>query len=212
LSSVEAGGGRRTADAYAASHLGLAPIVVFADPNGAIRNDTECVDGRRGLAETYMTEDIPNFVQSTYGASPDPKQHVIAGLSAGGTCALLVALRRPDVYRTFIDLSGDLGPNIGDKAHTIDALFSGDTVAWDAHDPLTLLARRPYPELTAWIAAASGETSHLVIAEQIAKATQAAGIDTTYVVRPGKHNFAFWAASLREAFTWVCGRLDFGAR
>src|SRR5581483_10202685 len=45
-----AGFATATADGFAATHRGLAPILVFVDENGSITADSECVDGPRGRA------------------------------------------------------------------------------------------------------------------------------------------------------------------
>ena len=47
-----------TSDAYAATHGGVAPVLVMADSNGSIDADTQCV----GDAEAYLAEDVPAFV------------------------------------------------------------------------------------------------------------------------------------------------------
>ncbi len=47
-----------TADEFAAVHGGYAPVLVFVDPTGAFRNDTECVNGRRGNAADHLTKDV----------------------------------------------------------------------------------------------------------------------------------------------------------
>ena len=42
---LRAGNAVATADDFAAHHGGGAPVLVFVDPSGAFRNDTECVNG-----------------------------------------------------------------------------------------------------------------------------------------------------------------------
>ena len=58
-----------TADAFAATHLGYAPILVMPDVNGAWRRDTECVNGPQGNAETYLTTDVRDAVVRAFDAA-----------------------------------------------------------------------------------------------------------------------------------------------
>ena len=58
-----------TANAYAAEHGGLAPIIVMPDPNGDKTEDSECVNSQFGNAETYLTVDVPAYLRSRFGAA-----------------------------------------------------------------------------------------------------------------------------------------------
>lgn len=84
-----------TANVYAAQHGGLAPIIVMPDPNGLRTVDSECVNSQFGRAETYLTVDVPAYLRSRFGAATGPHAMAAAGLSAGGTCATMLALRHP---------------------------------------------------------------------------------------------------------------------
>ena len=91
-------------DHFAEAHGGQAPIVVMPDENGTYRGDTECVDGPQGNAQTYLSEDVRNYVISTFGASPNPQHWAVVGLSEGGTCATLLAVKcRSMTQRMFAD-------------------------------------------------------------------------------------------------------------
>ncbi len=83
----------QAADTFAAAHDGTAPILVFPDHNGGMWTDSECVDGPRGHAETYLTVDIPAYVSHTFGTATGGASWAIMGYSEGGTCALTLALR-----------------------------------------------------------------------------------------------------------------------
>ena len=47
----------------------------------------------------------------------------------------------PDQFGTFVDIAGDLSPNSGGQAQTIDRLFGGNAAAWSAFDPSTVITR-----------------------------------------------------------------------
>ncbi|HLG91593.1 MAG TPA: alpha/beta hydrolase-fold protein, partial [Acidimicrobiales bacterium] len=77
---TRAGFADQTANAFAKQHGGKAPIVVMPDPNGSFTADTECVDSDMGKAETYLTKDVPAFLQGRLRAATGPRSLAIAGL------------------------------------------------------------------------------------------------------------------------------------
>ena len=87
--------------------------MLFVDQNGSATSDTECVDGPRGNAETYLTTDLTNFVSNTLGVRPNASRWAVVGFSEGGTCAVDLALAHPTVYQHFVDLAGDDRPTLG---------------------------------------------------------------------------------------------------
>jgi S-formylglutathione hydrolase FrmB len=101
-------------DAYARSHGGMAPILVFADSTGSFRNDTECVDGPRGNAAEHLTEELRPYVISHFGAAASPQQWGLSAGPSGGTCAIDLTVTHPELFGTFEDIQGDLSPNAGD--------------------------------------------------------------------------------------------------
>ena len=146
------GNADNTADAFAQAHHGLAPIIVMPDPDGYLTTDSECVNSRFGNAETYLVDDVPAFVRAEYHASEAPGSLAIGGLSAGGTCSVMLALRHPQVYPTFASYSGFASPQYQDttRAETIDTLFGGSEDSFAAHDPAQILRTGQFDGLAGW--------------------------------------------------------------
>jgi S-formylglutathione hydrolase FrmB len=140
---IRVGNAVQTADSFAAQHGGVAPVLVFVDSGGSFNNDTECVDGPRGNVAEYLTKDVPGYLESQFRVAPAPGRWGIVGWSAGGTCAVDLAVMHPELFGTFVDIAGDLGPNVGSKATTVAKLYGGNAGAWSAFDPLTVLAGHP---------------------------------------------------------------------
>ena len=67
----------------------------------------------------------------------------MAGLSNGGTCAMQVVTRSPGVYRTFLAISAEEHPTLGSVERTISQGFGGDRAAYEANDPISLMAAAP---------------------------------------------------------------------
>jgi len=198
-----------TADAFASAHHGLAPIIVMPDPNGFLTVDSECVNSRFGNAETYLVDDVPAFVRSRFHASSAPGSLAIGGLSAGGTCSIMLALRHPSVYPTFASYSGFASPQYQEttQAETIDTLFGGSEERFAAHDPAQLLRTGSFDGMAGWFEVGSQDTDPLDAARDLQPAALKAGIATCILVRPGGHDFDLWSEALVDSFPWLSWRL-----
>jgi S-formylglutathione hydrolase FrmB len=198
-----------TADAFAASHHGEAPIIVMPDPNGVHTVDSECVNSQFGQAETYLVDDVPAFVRHVFSASRAVGSLAIGGLSAGGTCSVMLALRHPTVYPTFASFSGFASPQYEEtsQAETIDILFHGSESDFAAHDPTQLLAGGHFTGLAGWFEVGNQDTEPLEAAHNLQPVALRAGIATCILVRPGGHDFALWSQALEDAFSWLAWRL-----
>jgi S-formylglutathione hydrolase FrmB len=208
---IRAASADRTADAYAAAHGGIAPILVLPDANGSFTGDTECVDGPRGQAETYLTQDVPNFVTKAFSSATGPSHWAMAGYSEGGTCAMVVTMRNPGVYGTFVDISGDPYPNVGlhgdARSAAITGLYQGDAAQFDAHDPTKLVARPDAAHVAAWFETGTADRSARTVAVQLDAAFRAHGIDSHLVETPGGHDFPMAVKAVQDSFGWLAGRV-----
>jgi len=209
---VRLGDAVRTSDAYAAGHGGRAPILVFVDATGSFHNDTECVNGPHGNAEDHLVKDVPKFISETFGASRDPRQWGVVGWSMGGTCAIGLTVEHPSTFGHFVDISGDLGPNTGNKSQTITHLYGGSVAAWDAHDPLTVMARHGrYTGISGRFVDGNQEHPQVEAARQLASAAQKVGISAQVVILPGHHVWQFAATAFAYSLPWLCGELGLSA-
>jgi S-formylglutathione hydrolase FrmB len=211
---VEGGNAAATTDAWAAAHGGVAPVLVMPDINGSDVADTECVDSPVGNAETYLTVDVPAVVQKEFGTKPPGAGWAVAGLSEGGSCALMLTLRHPQLFATFGDFGGLVGPRVSDTnddtASTVTELFSGSQQVFAAHEPATLLGsvNPAYRALGGWFQVGGDDGQPLAAAQQLVPLAQQAGITTCLVVVPGAgHTFDVWSAAFSSSLPWMAGRL-----
>lgn len=205
---LRAGGAAQVADRWAAKSGGLAPILVFADHNGSFAGDTECVDGPRGRAETYLTEDVPRWASSTLGASSDPRRWAVLGLSEGATCALDLVLRHPERFDSAAALSPALAPRAASRHSTVRDLYGGDAAAAQAHDLTWLLGRPVDPRVTMWLAAGTSDRRARFAVAEIAALARTRRVPTEVALSPGGHNYRFWSRSLPAAFAWAANRVS----
>lgn len=213
---ARSGGALATDERFAAAHHGYAPILVFVDPTGGLTNDTECVDGPHGNVDTHITREVRPFVLSRFGAARDPQQWAVAGWSMGGTCAIDLTVEHSDLFHTFLDISGDAGPNLGDKDQTIKTLYGGHPDKWTRFDPASAMAAHgPYVGLAGWFDDEGHRVGHgsTLTSPQIRAAQTldrvARNNNITTVVRPerGKHCWPFAANSFRQALPWLTDKI-----
>ncbi|MGW6283115.1 alpha/beta hydrolase [Kribbella sp. NPDC055071] len=205
---VRLGNAVQVSDAYAHRHHGLAPILVFTDATSNFNNDTECVNGPRGNATDHLDQDIPHYVEQTFGASADPRQWAVAGFSMGGTCALDLVVEHPTVFTHFIDISGDLAPYTGDAAQSLHDLYGGNVAAEHANEPLLVMhAHGPYQGVNGLFLTSSAELTHQREAAQLSKAAAKVGIWSRVQVSNGTHVWQFAGPAFANAYPWLVSQL-----
>ena len=93
-----------------------------------------------GNWETYVAEDVVDYVDSHYRTIPHRDSRGISGHSMGGFGAMHIALSRPDVFGAVLAESGlyDLSTDFGKGKQTWDAGASAlaDPQNWDEMDAL----------------------------------------------------------------------------
>jgi S-formylglutathione hydrolase FrmB len=226
------GGAFTAIDDFAAQHHGFAPVLVFVDPTGSFDNDTECVNGLRGNAADHLTRDVAPFVISNFGVSPDRGNWGVTGWSMGGTCAVDLTVMHPELFSAFVDIAGDRSPAVGTKDQTIERLFGGNSAAWAAFDPATVITRHGhYSGVSGWfdVPASSGPRNVAqeanpthgppstdpaanpegqdAAANSLCSIATANGITCAVVTQPGKHDWPFAAQAFAASLPWLAATL-----
>jgi S-formylglutathione hydrolase FrmB len=221
---MRAGNAITTIDDFAAAHGGNAPVFVFVDSGGAFNNDTECVNGTRGNAADHLTRDVVPFMISNYRVSPNRANWGIVGWSMGGTCAVDLTVMHPDMFSAFEDIAGDLTPNSGNKAQTIQRLFGGNAAAYAAFDPTTVITRHgPYAGVAGWfdingptptsrprnvvVNATANPNDQTAAANSLCTTGSANGIKCAVVTQPGRHDWPFAARAFAAGLPWLAGQV-----
>ena len=182
-----------TATDFAAKHGGTAPLIVMPDANGAAQ-DTEWVNSKLGNAETYLTQDVPAYIRTEFNAATGAHSFAVAGLSAGGTCATVLALRNPKVFPIFATYSGYNVETFesGNKQNTIATLFNGSTAEYNAHNPTILLTGNNFPGTSAWFEAGLQDPVPLSAADRLHTLADKIGLAQACLLTPnGGHDFQF---------------------
>lgn len=206
---VTAGDLQGRLDRFAALHGGLAPVTVVVDPNGPDDTITMCMDSAIARADTYLTQDVPTWIVTELGVDANHAHWAFGGFSYGGTCAIQMATRHPDLYPSFLDISGEREPAVSaDRARTVQEAFGGDTAAFDALTPLTLLGRNRYPQVRGYFSAGADDTEFGPQVREVAAAAQKAGMSVRIEAVPGEgHSWAVPSAALLPGLDWLAPRL-----
>jgi enterochelin esterase-like enzyme len=205
---IRLGGAEQVSDAYAHRHHGWAPILVFTDPTANFDNDTECVDGPRGNSATHLDQDIPRYVEKTFGASTNPRQWAVAGFSMGGTCSLDLVVEHPSVFTHFIDISGDLAPYTSSPAASLHDLYGGDVALEHANEPLLVMkAHGRYQGVSGLFLTSTQELRHQHEAAELSTAAAKVGIWSRVQISPGTHVWQFAGPAFATAYPWLANQL-----
>ncbi len=206
---VRAGEAVASLDAFAATHAGNAPVVVFVDSSGAFTVDTECVNGVRGNAADHLTKDVVPYLITEFGVSAEQSRWGVAGFSSGGTCALGLAVMHPELFHAFVDIAGDAGPNAGTKEQTIDRLFGGDRDAWAAFDPVTVIeSRGSYRNVSGLIVVPDGSQHRAdPDSEELCALGRSHEMSCDVVTLDGRHDWPFAADAFAATLPWMAAQL-----
>jgi S-formylglutathione hydrolase FrmB len=162
-----------------------------------------------GNAETYLIKDVPNFMQANFNAAIGKHSLAVAGLSAGGTCASILALRNPTIFSIFASYSGYASPTyINDDAQqTVVQLYGGSTADYEAHNPVHLLQTKRYTGSAGWFTAGQSDPQPLAAVGQLSDLAKKAGLQVCTTTPPGDHSFVFWAAAFQISLPWLSWKL-----
>ncbi|TWS24482.1 esterase [Tsukamurella sputi] len=207
-------GGRlaRIMDTYAQRKGGVTPVVVVPDATGGQFENPLCADTRRTRAATYLAEDVPAWVRQNLSVAPAARAWAVGGYSYGGTCALQLVTRFPDVFRTFLALSPESEPDLGGgRERTLREAFAGDRGDYARADPMTLLSWRKFPDTAGVLVAGTDDAASTAAAQRVAVAAARAGMDVRTLRLPGGHDFTVWSRGLTAELDWISRRLGLPA-
>lgn len=175
----------RELNALARQNHGLAPIMLTIDQLGNPFNNPVCVDSDIGKVYTYVTKDVVNYIRRNLNVDPRRAEWAVGGYSNGGECALSFGAKRPDLFGTILDISGELKPLDGTEAHTVSVIFKGNREAFAAEEPANIMKARRYPDELAIFTSGSLDRVYGPQAEAAAQDAKAAGMRTRSFVGNG---------------------------
>jgi enterochelin esterase-like enzyme len=115
-----------------------AMIVAFIDSAGGPFPDTECADSfdHRQWYDTFVGVTMVGWMDAHYKTIAQPAARAVTGMSEGGYCAAILALRHHDVFGTSISFSGYY--QAGGSGTNSAAPFGGNKTLMAAYSPTTV--------------------------------------------------------------------------
>ena len=156
---------------------------------------------------SYLTDELPGYLQKVFGLSPRREDTLIAGNSMGGYGAFKAAFLHPELYSAAASFSGVLSlafitdyPN-DPRRGEFEYLFGDlDKMTGSEHDPAAWLKRAANnPGKLPGLYIACGRQDDLYpLNKQFYAACQSQGIHVDYHEEDGFHDWFFWNAQIQH--------------
>ncbi|MFJ6620903.1 alpha/beta hydrolase [Kitasatospora sp. NPDC091335] len=186
-------------------------VLVMARPAVVPSRDTECVDVPGGpRTETWFVKDVPEAIRGNYRVGRTAGSWATMGYSTGGSCALRLAMRFPNVYGSAASLHGDF--TVRQDNYTGGDLFNGDKALTQQHDLGWRLQNLPVPALSLLVVSTRTEGDYPQTVQFVDQASKAAAanpqfkVDSLYL-DDGGHNFDSWTRELPASLEWLGSHL-----
>ena len=169
-----------------------------------------------GNYASFVGEELPAYIRSTFGFCQSREDTMIAGLSMGGYGALRTALAFPETYSACIALSSalrihalarDENESVMPREMVLDVFGDLKTLESSDKNPEVLVKKRnaegaPLPRLYM----ACGTEDNLLGANRDFHAfLEKEGVSHVYEEGPGKHNWRFWNEYLDRGLAALLG-------
>ena len=190
--------------------LGRPTILVMPPMSHGWLDDSECVDGKPGQWDTWLTTDVVHAIDRQLRTLPARGQRALAGMSAGGFCALNLLVRHSDEFAAALDMSGYTAPT---HAGGVRALF-GPRWRTDANmnTPARYIAGHPLV-LPLQLQFVDGAADPLPLKQfrALQPVLEAHGVTVRVLRRDGGHTYHVWSSALRDGLRWLSEQMYLGA-
>jgi S-formylglutathione hydrolase FrmB len=211
---IQAGRIPQLLNSIAGRNHGLAPIVVVPDQLGSPSGNPMCVDGPLGNSATYLTVDVPNWIRSHLHVIEGRQAWVVGGFSQGATCSLQFATEFPQIFGSFIDVSGQRYPTLTSDQAAIAQGFGGSEKAFERANPAMVMRRHgPYLNTVGFFAAGEYDARYRLNMSAMAELAQRSKIRVTRYIAPGSaHDWTTAANSFATAIGELYPRLGLSSK
>lgn len=180
-------------------------IAVVPTTDVALPRDVECADLPHGVqAETWLTTDVRDFVQSTFRTAPTADSWGLVGYSTGAYCAAKFVIHHPSWYRAAVLMDGYY---MAIHDSTTGDLWGSDLALKRANDPVWLLRHgaRPQVDLLAFTSKQDSESYPPTL--RLLHAAQWPTRTFELVEPTGGHNLRSLSLALPQMLDWLSERL-----
>jgi S-formylglutathione hydrolase FrmB len=148
--------------------------------------------------ETYISKEVPEYIDAHYNTIKDRKERAITGLSMGGHGALFLAFRHSDRFGACGSISGGVNLNSSHNKFDIEKRI-GDTVRyssnWTNYSVMKVVEHYPKDSLAIIFDCGVSDffyPDNRALHEKMLRLN----IPHDYIERPGKHEWPYWRNSI----------------
>ena len=195
-------------DRFSARHNGVAPVVVVVDPNGSSSGNSLCMDSRIAKADTYLSVDVPRWISETLDVGAERSNWAVGGFSFGGTCAMQLGTRHPELYSSILAFASEQEPALAkEREKTVEASFGGDTKAFEAQTPLYLMKQHSFEGSAVYFAAGATDPEFTGYMDVLSAAAREAGfeVEVRRIANSG-HSWETVSKGMQDALDFLAPR------
>lgn len=195
-------------DRFSARHNGVAPVVVVVDPNGSSSGNSLCMDSRIAKADTYLSVDVPHWISETLDVGAERRNWGAGGFSFGGTCAMQLGTRHPELYSSILAFASEQEPALAkEREKTVEASFGGDTKAFEAQTPLYLMNQHSFEGSAVHFAAGAADPEFTGYMDVLSAAAREAGfeVEVRRIANSG-HSWETVSKGMPDALDFLASR------
>lgn len=144
--------------------------------------------------ETYISKEVPGYIDAHYPTIKNRKGRAITGLSMGGHGGLFLGFRHADFFGACGSMSGGVDLRPFKKKWELSEKI-GDTIRhwgnWETFSVINVIEKYPTDSL-AIIIDCGTEDFFSTVNRNLHKKMLQLKIPHDYIERPGKHNWDYW--------------------
>ena len=159
---------------------------------------------------TFLSEELPQLVQSLFRVSDRREDTFVAGLSMGGYGAFKWALRQPERFAAAANLSGAVditglrtGRERPEDPRMFERIFDGRAVTGTPDDLYWLLDQTDATTAPSLYVCCGTEDALIDSNRAFVDAAAAAKIPVTSSFGPGAHDWAYWDTQIQDVLAWL---------
>ncbi len=149
--------------------------------------------------ETYISKEVPQFIEKKYACINNRNARAITGLSMGGHGGLFLGFRHADTFGACGSMSG--GVDLNSSRNRFDVIKRiGDTITyasnWKNYSVINVIEKYPKDSL-AIIIDCGTEDFFYSINHALHEKMLKLHIPHDYIERPGKHDWYYWSNAVQ---------------
>ncbi|MFL5809902.1 MAG: alpha/beta hydrolase [Flavisolibacter sp.] len=149
--------------------------------------------------ETYISKEVPSFIDAHYNTIRDRKARAITGLSMGGHGGLYLGFRHADFFGACGSMSGALVIDYITKGYGVEKLLGDTNTNRHYYREMSIMNEMEhYPKDSVAIIMDCGVQDFIIEMSRMAHQKMLAlKIPHDYIERPGKHDWKYWANAVQ---------------